>query len=228
MNVKQSNMKTVSTDTNAYYTQRAQTYEEMYAKPDRQDALAMLHERVAELLEGHRALELGCGTGYWTEQIIESAESVCALDTNARMIEIAKAKRLPEEQAQFLLADAFNVNVETDLDGDFSACFAGFWWSHVKREEQAKHLENLRARIGKGGVLVMIDTSFVEGVDTPIAHTDMEGNTYQIERLPSGERYDILKNFPTDSALRKKIGVSVTDLRVLRLDHYWMVSGKFK
>jgi SAM-dependent methyltransferase len=224
MNLKQNTMKTVNTDTNAYYTQRAPTYEEMYAKPERQSELTILHERVSEILEGHRVLELGCGTGYWTERIMESAESVHAIDTNFRMIEIAKTKKLPAEHVQFSLEDAYSA----ELDGDFSACFGGFWWSHVKREEQARHLENLRARIGKGGVLVMIDTTFVEGVDTPIARTDLEGNTHQIERLPTGDRYEILKNFPTDSALRKKISVSVTDLRVLRLEYYWMVSGKFK
>ena len=122
------------------------------------------------------------------------------------------------------LAHAFDLQ----LEGAFSACFAGFWWSHVKRQEQSEFLEKLRTKLGKDGLLVMIDKTQVEGSNTPIARTDLDGNTYQIRRLANGERYEVLKNFPTDSALRKKLSTSLKDIRILRLEHYWMLSGKFK
>ena len=82
--------------------------------------------------------------------------------------------------------------------------------------------------MGKDGLLVMIDNTYVEGSNTPIARTDLDGNTYQIRRLDNGERYEVLKNFPTDSTLRKKLGTVLRDIRVLRLEYYWMLSGKFK
>jgi hypothetical protein len=76
-------------------------------------------------------------------------------------------------------------------------------------------------------LLVLIDSNYVEGSSTPIAHTDAEGNTYQIRTL-AGERYDVLKNFPTDSALRKRFAAHAREIRVLRMEHFWMLSCRLK
>ncbi|MEN3290841.1 MAG: hypothetical protein V7642_94 [Burkholderiales bacterium] len=212
------------TDLAAYYAKRADVYEEVYRKPERQADLAVLHEHVAEALRGHHVLELACGTGYWTRSFADSAASVLATDINSEVIELAKAKGLPADKVRFMLADAFDPQV----GGTFSAVFAGFWWSHVKRQDQAGFLARLRDKAGKDALLVMVDNVYVEGSSTPIARTDADGNTYQIRTLPNGERYEVVKNFPTDSALRKKLGASVKDIRILRLEHYWMLTGRLK
>lgn len=212
------------TDLAAYHVRRAGNCEEGYEKPERQADLAVLHERVPEALRGQRILEIACGTGYWTGHIAGPAVSVLATDINPEMIGIAKAKGLPQDKVQFAVADAFDLHV----NGTFSACFAGFWWSHVKREEQAGVLARLRAKLGKDALLVLLDNVYVEGGSTPIARTDPEGNTYQIPTLPDGERCEIVKNFPTDSALRKKLGAAVKDIRIMRLEHYWMLTGRLK
>ena len=74
----------------------------------------------------------------------------------------------------------------------------------------------------------MMDNTYVEGSSTPVARTDAHGNTYQMRRLANGDRYEILKNFPSDSALRKTAAASLRDIRILRLEHFWLLSGKFK
>jgi SAM-dependent methyltransferase len=208
----------------AYYAKCVGTCEQVYDKPERQADLAILKEKVREALSGHRVLELACGTGYWTAQLAQSAASVLATDINQEMIETAKAKNLPAGKVSFAVADAFDLQV----DGPFSACFAGFWWSHVKRQEQAAFLEQLRARLGKDTYLVLIDNVYVEGSSTSIARTDLDGNTYQIRTLDDGTRHEVLKNFPTDSALRKKMAGAVKDIRIFRLEHYWMLTGRLK
>lgn len=222
--IPKSTGMTEYTDLAAYYTKSAGSCEDVYAKPERQADLAILHERVPELLRGHRVLELACGTGYWTERIADSAASVLATDINPEVIERARAKGLPADKVQFAVADAFDPR----LSGTFSAVFAGFWWSHVKRQDQAGFLAKLREKVGRDALLVMLDNVYVEGSSTPIARTDLEGNTYQIRTAPDGERYDVIKNFPTDSALRKKLGAALKDIRIVRLEHYWMLTGRLK
>ncbi|MES2538512.1 MAG: class I SAM-dependent methyltransferase [Pseudomonadota bacterium] len=208
-----------------YYARRASTHEQdVYGKPERQADLAILKERVRESVRDHQVLELACGTGYWTAPLAQSAQSVLATDINPEMLEIARAKGLPAEKVQFALADAFDLQVT----GTFSACFGGCWWSHVKRQDQGGYLEQLRARLGKDTLLVLVDSVYVEGISTTIARTDLEGNTYQIRRLANGERHEVLKNFPTDSALRKKMGAAVKDIRILRLEHFWMLTCRLK
>ena len=214
----------VNGDLAAYYAKRAETYERVYDKPERQADLAVLHERVRETLRGHRVLEIACGTGYWTAQFAGVAESVLATDINPEVIAVAQAKGLPADKVEFALADAFDLQ----LEGTYTACFAGFLWSHVKRQEQEAFLLKLRAKLGKDVLLVLIDNVYVEGSSTPIARTDPEGNTYQMRVLPSGERYEVLKNFPTDSALRKRMGAVVKELRIERLKYFWMATCRLK
>ncbi len=73
-----------------------------------------------------------------------------------------------------------------------------------------------------------MDNTYVEGINTTIARTDLEGNTHQIRTLPDGSRQEVLKNFPTDSALRKKFAASAKEIRVVRLEHYWMLTCRLK
>lgn len=208
-----------------YYALSAPDYERVYDKPERQEDLEELHDLVAEALRGHKVLEIACGTGYWTDTLAETALSVLATDINPAMLALASARGLPADQVQFRLADAFDL--PSDI-GSFTACFAGFWWSHVKREHQERFLAQLRAKLGKDILLVLIDNTYVEGSSSSIARTDAEGNTYQIRRAPDGQRYEVLKNFPSDSTLRKKIGSSVREIRIARLEYYYLLSCRLK
>jgi SAM-dependent methyltransferase len=217
-------MNTAGNELATYYARRAAHYEKVYDKPERQADLAILKDKVRAALSGHQVLEIACGTGYWTAQLAQSRTSVLATDINKEMLDAAQKKNLPAGKVHFALADAFDLQV----DGKFSACFAGFWWSHVKRQGQAAFLEHLRAKLGKDTFLVLIDNAYVEGSSTPIARTDLEGNTYQIHTLEDGSRHEIVKNFPTDSALRKRLAESVKDIRIFRLEHYWMLTGRLK
>jgi SAM-dependent methyltransferase len=212
----------------AYYARLGGAGEEDYRQPEHQADLAILHERVPEALRGHRVIELACGTGYWTGLIAETAASVLATDIDPRMIEAARSARRPGKAVEFAVADAFDLKPAIGKDASFSACFAGSWWSHIKRQDQGAFLAQLRGLLGKDALLVLVDSVQLEGSSTPIARTDAEGNTYQIRTLPDGGRVEIPKNFPSDSALRKKLGASVRDIRILRLEHYWMLTGRLK
>ncbi|PRC92837.1 class I SAM-dependent methyltransferase [Solimicrobium silvestre] len=210
----------MNTNLHNYYAQRAAHYEEIYQFPERQTELIGIATQLQHLLKDKKVLEVACGTGYWTELYAAIASQVVATDVNAEMLAIARAKQMPAERVSFQEADAFALP-----DGDFNACVAGFWWSHVKRSEQSAFLEGLQKTCGSGSVFVMFDNCYVEGSSTPIARTDMEGNTYQIRRLPDDSRHEVIKNFPTDSTLRKKLTQHARDIRVVRGTYYWMLTG---
>lgn len=208
-----------------YYATIAEQYERVYDKPERQEDLEDLREKVADALAGHTVLELACGTGYWTEVIAEVADTVLATDINDAMLALAQARELPDN-VSFASMDAFNL--PDDLAGNFTAVFAGFWWSHVKKEDQEKYLKQLRAKLGKDVLLVLIDNSYVDGSSTVIARTDLEGNTFQFRSTDSGERFEVLKNFPNDSHLRKKFANAAREIRMKRLEYYWFLSCRLK
>lgn len=208
-----------------YYANSASNHDRIYDRPELQPELAVLRERIADLLAGHRVLELACGTGYWTRTIAETAEAVVATDINPEMLAMAALRGLPADTVTLRQADAFDL--PADL-GDFTAVFIGFWWSHIKREQQEKFLGKLRAAFGRDVLLVLVDDCYVEGVSTTVARTDLEGNTYQIRTAQDGLRYELLKCYPTDSFLRKKMGTSAREVKLKRGDYYWMLSCRLK
>ena len=61
-----------------YYAQRAQEYERIYDKPERQDDLRNLKDSVGNTLAGRNVLEVACGTGYWTAVAASAAASITA------------------------------------------------------------------------------------------------------------------------------------------------------
>ncbi|RPI69055.1 MAG: class I SAM-dependent methyltransferase [Geobacteraceae bacterium] len=78
---------------------------------------------------GETVLEIACGTGYWTKFIAPSAAHIVAVDSAPETIRIAK-ERVPEGIVQFVVGDAYALPVHL---GEFSAAFAGFWFSHVPK-----------------------------------------------------------------------------------------------
>ncbi len=209
-----------------YYAQRASKLEQVYQKPERQQDLREIQGKVIEVLKDQRVLEVACGTGYWTERFAAAARSVVATDYNQSMLDLAQEKIYPDGKVEFSLTDLYEL--PPALPGQYSACFAGFFWSHVLRDEQPGLLAHLSKAAGKGSTLVLIDNNYVEGSSTVIARTDLEGNTYQLRKQEDGSRVEILKNFPTDSALRKKFGPFVRDIRIFRNTYYWMLTCVLK
>ena len=200
-----------------YYAKRAPEYERIYHKPERQADLHRLRQSVAATIAGRRVLEVACGTGWWTEVLATTAESVVATDLNEEVLAVARTK--PHAgNVLFQRADAFALD---QVSGDFDAALAVFWWSHLTSAKLARFLSVLHRRIQPGGLVVFIDNIFVPGSSTPISRRDDEGNTYQMRKLDDGTTTEVLKNFPTDAEIKTTLGNWSRNLLVERLTYFW-------
>ena len=205
-----------------YYGKRAVEYEQVYAKPERQPELAGLTLLLQGLLAGHDVLELACGTGYWTAGIAPVARSVVATDVSPEVLELASQKSYPAGRVRLELADAY---APERIGGRFTAAFAGFWWSHVPRQELPRFLGPLHRRLRSGARVVLCDNRYVEGSSTPVSRTDAAGNTYQRRVLRNGAAYEVLKNFPSPGELDRILGWhGATDIALTELTYYWCVT----
>ena len=208
-----------------YYASSTQAADAALSRAERANDLSKVRDRIAQLVRGQTVLELACGTGYWTEVIAANADKVLATDILDEMIARAATRRFPEGKVAFRTVDG--LDLPGDL-GTFSCVFIGFWWSHLKRDEQDALLAQLRARLGRDVTLILLDDAYVEGSSTTIARTDAQGNTYEIVAAPDGERFELPKNYPADSALRKRLGGEVREIRIERLTYYWLLTCRLK
>lgn len=204
----------------AYYAQRAAEYERIYAKPERQADLAALRARIGEIFKGKRVLELACGTGYWTDVIAERAQHITALDVNDEVLEIARSKK-NAGKVTFMRASAYEIPLQ---DRAHDALFAGFWWSHVPLEKLDGFLTEISSKVKPGALIAFLDNRYVEGSSTPVARTDAVGNTYQQRKLDDGSTHEVLKNFPDEGELIRRVSRHGWGAHVDLLPHYWMLT----
>jgi SAM-dependent methyltransferase len=202
-----------------YYSARAAEYERVYAKPERQDELRVLHEIIPTLLKARRVLEIACGTGYWTRYIAKEAKSVVGCDLSHDVLQLARARQPVAYPATFIAGDAFALEL---IPGEFDGAFLGFWWSHVQLDDLPRFLRGVRARLSPSSRVVILDNRFVEGSNWPIARRDDAGNTYQRRRLEDGSTHEVLKNFPTRGEIATAIrAAGGLEPEVHELRYYW-------
>jgi ubiquinone/menaquinone biosynthesis C-methylase UbiE len=204
-----------------YYSRRAHEYERIYHKPERQADLARLREHLRFVLSGQRVLELACGTGYWTAAIADAADAIVATDASEEVLEIARAKGLDPARVSFTSADAYHPKPRSP---DFTAGLAAFWWSHIPHARLAAFLESFHAAVRPGAQIVITDNRFVEGSNTPICRTDIEGNTYQLRHLQDGSTHEVLKNFPSPDELRAIVEPYSDTIEILSFDYFWCIT----
>lgn len=213
----------MNTDLVAYYRERAQEYERVYQKPERQEELSEFSAILQEIFAGKHVFEIACGTGYWTERIARAANFILATDINEAVLDVARAKAYPEDRVTFKQADIFSLK---DTLVRYESLFGGFIWSHILLQDLPEFIGILNSRVVTGGTVVLLDNHYVEGSSLPLTEQDKAGNTYQIRTLDDGSTHRVLKNFPTEEFLRKVLENKATDIEFISQKHYWLLRYK--
>ena len=207
----------------AYYAQRAQIYERVYHKPERQADLRAMEAWLPPQFAARHVLEIACGTGWWTPHGARLAASWLATDVNDETIAIARSKSMPAS-VRFATVDAYTF---AGLQGQrFDGAFAGFWWSHVAWARLRPWLQALHALLEPGARVVMLDNRFVAGSSTALSRRDADGNTYQMRTLDDGSVHEVLKNFPSADEAIAALGPRAREPQWLEHAHYWILSYK--
>ena len=200
---------------NAYYAHRAPWHDEYLSYVDdrqMEELLGPLIKRVEPMVRRRSVLEIACGTGNWTQVLSKRADSVLGVDVNESMLEIARTKTYGPGPVQFDTADAYNLNT---IDRTFTAAFASDWWSHVPRPMLPRFLESLHGRLEPGAVVIFIDMLPQDDLGQIDTRFDDEGNRIDRRRLPDGQEYWVVKNFPTEIEIR-----TVLSNRAANIEYY--------
>jgi SAM-dependent methyltransferase len=206
-----------------YYRKRAAEYDAFYADPERQADLMVLRDWLAAAARGRRILEVAAGTGYWTAAASPVAAAVTATDINAETLAIAAGRQLGAH-VTLLRADVWDLQ---RFAASFDLGMAHLWWSHVRKQERGVFLTRFAARLEPGATLLMIDENLVATVGAPIVRSDAAGDTWQRRWLASGERFEIVKNYPDEDELRRSVGSACDEVDILELKYFWALKARF-
>jgi 2-polyprenyl-3-methyl-5-hydroxy-6-metoxy-1,4-benzoquinol methylase len=180
-----------------YYNKRLNEYEAIYAKPERQTDLQKLVAQLQRDVSQCSVLELACGTGWWTERLAPHAASWTATDADLGALEVVRHKNIQGLSETHTL-NAYQPQITTPVD----CVFAAHWYSHLLLDERTAFFDAVSTCLKPGGRLIMLDNNYVIGSSTPISRTDAHGNTYQARPLQDGSTHEVLKNFPSQTALK--------------------------
>jgi SAM-dependent methyltransferase len=210
-----------------YYSRRAREYEEIYHRndPARQREQQAIANELRRVVQERRVLEIACGTGYWTRFAIETAAHVCGIDSSPEMLALARAKNLPESRVQFHRADAYDLR---GVSGDFDACVAMFWFSHLPRARVELFLDQLRDRLGPDSVVFMADNILVAGIGGELVHPEGSEDTYKIRTLADGSTERVLKNYFNEKELRQIFEPYAHDLQITMGECFWWLNYRVR
>ena len=189
----------MSNDMVKYYKDRAKEYEQIYERSDpcRQEEQDIMGGEMKCFLSGMDVIDIGCGTGYWTQRASETARSIVGIDVNQTVLDIAISKtyRCPTE---FKVMDAYRIEYP---EKTFRGALASFWLSHIRREDLDGWIEQMHRILKPGAHVFLSDNTFIEGVGGDSISKPGDPNTYKLRTLNDGSKHLILKNYFTKDEL---------------------------
>ncbi|MCB0127563.1 MAG: class I SAM-dependent methyltransferase [Caldilineaceae bacterium] len=190
----------------AYYRARAGEYDEWFLRQGRYDRDARENERwFADVAHLRRALddfaptgnvlELACGTGLWTEQLLCHATRITAVDASPEVLALNQ-QRLQSDRVAYVQADLFQWQPTERYD----VVFFSFWLSHVPAQRFARFWQTVAHALHDNGRVFFIDSRHVESSTAKDHQLAPIESQIQERRLNDGRTYQIVKIFyePTE------------------------------
>ncbi|HEX2483823.1 MAG TPA: class I SAM-dependent methyltransferase [Myxococcota bacterium] len=195
----------------AYYRARAPEYDEWFLRQgryDRGEAHRIAWEAEVDTVEGAlraarprgRALELACGTGLWTGQLLVGAESVTAVDASPEVLRIHR-ERVASDRVRYVQADLFHWR----LDAVYDFVFFGFWLSHVPPSRFEAFWSIVRAALAPGGTAFFVDNARSPEVLARDHAFPDEGSHVMERLLNDGRRFRVVKVYYEPGELEARL-----------------------
>jgi ubiquinone/menaquinone biosynthesis C-methylase UbiE len=195
----------------AYYRARANEYDEWFFRQGRYDRgekeNAVWFEEVARVraalntfAPAGQVLELACGTGIWTEQVVQFADQITAVDASTEMIALNQA-RLPGKNIQYIQANLF----DWQPDQIYDVVFFSFWLSHVPPERFEAFWEVVQRSLKENGRVFIIDSLYEQTSTAKDHHLRGTEATVVTRLLNDGREFEIVKVFYKPDSLSERL-----------------------
>jgi SAM-dependent methyltransferase len=142
-------------------------------------------------------LELACGTGIWTAELVRHATTLTALDGAPEMLDLAR-QRVPTG-ARFEQADLFDWLPASSWD----VIFFSAWLSHVPTDQFAGFWCSVATALRVGGRAIALDE-----LPARSFHEDQVRGDVAVRTLRNGTKHEIVKVFWQPDALETRLPIT--------------------
>jgi len=218
----------------AYYDARASEYDEWFYRIGRYDRgeelnglwfneVAVVKSALSQIGTVEHILELACGTGIWTQELLKIGKKITALDASQEVIEINQRK-LGAANVDYQQVNLFSW----EPDAEYDLVFFSFWLSHVPPTLLDSFLKKVYNSVPIGGQVFIIDSRF-EHTSTAKNHVLKNDSNIQITRkLNDGQEFTILKIFYQPEQLLEKLTQVGFNADVNVTNNYFIYAHGFK
>lgn len=214
-----------------YYRARANEYDEWFYRTGRYERGEELKQQWFKEVDivkkslyqvglVESVLELACGTGIWTQELLNIGQKILAIDAAKEMISINQAK-LNSHQIEYRQLDLFTWQPEAEYD----LVFFSFWLSHVPPNLLNQFLQKIYQSVRIGGQVFMVDSRF-EPTSTAKDHIlENDGNIYKVRKLNNGQEFTIVKVFYQPDELQEYLQEPGFNAQVNVTDNYFIYAS---
>ncbi len=177
---------------NIPYDSIAECYDELFGDLNPYYGPISVRERelfvkwVPETKGGAKALDIGCGTGFHTEWLVQKGYQSFGIDISRNMLEVAKRKSLQwKSQPAFLVGDILNIDesIWASVYFDLIICL-GSTLNHIENWELFSGIVSRRLR--PGGIFLFSYDNFL-GIDSLFWLFKKNGSGY--EKVERGTKF---------------------------------------
>lgn len=210
-----------------YYKARASEYDEWFLRLGRYNQgkiknqqwfseVAQLQKALKQFNPKGTVLELACGTGWWTEQLLQYADHITAIDAGKETIAINKHK-VGTDKVTFITADIFSWQPKTRYD----VVFFSFWLSHVPEQKFEDFWKLVRQALKPHGRVFFIDSLQSEKHNKTFTINNLKDNS-SIRKLNDGRTFKIVKLFYDPKTLEPQLKKMGWDITVKQTQKYFL------
>ena len=147
----------------SYYRARAPEYDEWWQRRGRYyrgeeellewwRQVAVVDDALVSFGATGSVLELAGGTGWWTERLARTADSLTVVDSSPEVLALNQ-ERVGRSDVNYVVADLF----DWQADSHYDVVFFAFWLSHVPRARFGEFWSLLRSCLTPSGRAFLID-----------------------------------------------------------------------
>jgi 2-polyprenyl-3-methyl-5-hydroxy-6-metoxy-1,4-benzoquinol methylase len=212
----------------AYYRARANEYDEWFYRQGRYDRgkefnqlwfdeVAVVKNNLKAIGKVNTILELACGTGIWTQELIDLGEEITAIDASRETIAINQAK-VNFSKVTYQQLDLFSWQPSQQYD----LVFFAFWLSHVPPDRLDEFFDKVYRSVRSPGQVFLIDSRFSETSSAKNHFFRDEKEIYQKRKLNDGREFQIVKIYYQPEELKEKLERVGFKVELLVTDNYFI------